>query len=192
MMKKLTFDSNSAITVELGMGNGQLLKKLVEQDKEGNSIYIGIELDNSNYEKARSAINYHNTVLLKGSFEELINNFLDYSIHNIIAVLPDPDFIDRQKQQRWKKLYAVMYQKLCKHGRFLLITELTDDLLQPIADEAYNEWVEWLIATFHSIGFTVLHSQEGAPSEYSSRCLERFKGDPERIRLVTLDFIKQE
>jgi tRNA G46 methylase TrmB len=190
--KRLTSDSNSAITVELGMGDGMLLKKLLEQDKKNNSIYIGIELDNSNYEKARSAINHHNTILLNGSFEELINDFPDYSINNIIAVLPDPDFIERQKQQRWQKFYAIMYRKLCRHGMFRLVTELIDDLLQPVADEEYNKWVEWLIATFHSIGFAIVDRQEGAPSEYSSRCLERFKGDPERIRLVTLNFIKQE
>ena len=56
--------SNSPkVVVELGIGNGSLLKKLVEMEKENNSnatkigsLYIGIELDSSKCDTARSAL----------------------------------------------------------------------------------------------------------------------------------------
>ena len=53
--------SNSPkVVVELGIGNGSLLKKLVEMEKENNSnattkigsLYIGIELDSSKCDTA--------------------------------------------------------------------------------------------------------------------------------------------
>jgi hypothetical protein len=81
---------------------------------------------------------------------------------------------------------------MSSHGRFLLITELIDDLLQPVSDEAYNAWVHWIVYTFQNLGFILVKSNEGPPDEYESECLERFKGDPERIRLATFDFVKRD
>jgi hypothetical protein len=34
--------------------------------------------------------------------------------------------------------------------------------------------------------------REGSPEEYSTRCLDQFRGDPERIRITTVDFAKEE
>ena len=188
------------LIVELGMGDGRLLRKLLETDKEADKRaangksrkYVGIELDRSNYEIARSLLkNYANVKLVNGSFEVLINDFLDCSIDEIISVLPDPKFIDIQSQDIWDKFYRIVNRKMSRHGRFLLVTEVIDDLLQPVSDEAYNAWVHWIVYTFQNMGFIVVKSNEGPPDEYESECLERFKGDPERIRLATFDFIKR-
>lgn len=187
------------IIVELGIGNGRLLKKLVEMEKENNgnatnkirSLYIGIELDNSNCDKARSTLgSFTNVTLLHGSFETIMHDFSDRSIDEINSVFPDPDFIDREKQQRWEKFYRVIQRKLSSQGRFRLITELIDDLLQPVPEEAYKVWVRWLIETFQDLGFFLLQTVDGSPLGYESECLERFKADPERIRVATFDFAK--
>jgi tRNA G46 methylase TrmB len=188
------------VIVELGMGDGRLLRKLLEADKkadrkaanEKSRKYVGIELDRSNYERARSLLkNYANVKLVNGSFEVLINDFLDCSIDEIISVLPDPRFIDIQSQDIWDKFYRNMNQKMSRHGRFLLVTELIDELLQPVSNEAYDAWVHWIVYTFQNLGFILVKSNEGPPDEYESECLERFKGDPERIRLATFDFVKR-
>jgi hypothetical protein len=182
------------------MGDGRLLRKLLEADKEADRRaangksrkYVGIELDCSNYEIAKSLLkNYANVKLVNGSFEVLINDFLDCSIDEIISVLPDPKFIDVQSQDIWDKFYRIVNRKMSRHGRFLLVTEVIDDLLQPVSDEAYSTWVQWIVHTFQNMGFILMKSNEGSPDEYESECLERFKGDPERIRLVTFDFIKR-
>ena len=188
------------LIVELGMGDGRLLRKLLEADKEADRRatngksrkYVGIELDRSNYEIANSLLkNYANVKLVNGSFEVLINDFLDCSIDEIISVLPDPKFIDIQSQDIWDKFYRIVNRKMSRHGRFLLVTEVIDDLLQPVSDEAYSAWVQWIVYTFQNMGFILVKSNEGPPDEYESECLERFKGDPERIRLATFDFIKR-
>ena len=188
------------LIVELGMGDGRLLRKLLEADKEADRRaangksrkYVGIELDRSNYEIAKSLLkNYANVKLVNGSFEVLINDFLDCSIDEIISVLPDPKFIDIQSQDIWDKFYRIVNRKMSRDGRFLLVTEVIDDLLQPVSDEAYSAWVHWIVYTFQNMGFILVNSNEGPPDEYESECLERFKGDPERIRLATFDFIKR-
>jgi hypothetical protein len=187
------------IIVELGMGDGRLLRKLLDVDKEANRkdarekrpVYIGIEIDKSNYNKAKSLLeNFVNVKLINGSFEVLINDFSDCSIDEIISVLPDSDFIDMGRQDNWQKFYSVVNRKMSRHGRFRLVTELIDDLLQPVSDEAYNVWLHWIIDTFENLGFLLTQTLEGSPDGYESECLERFKGDPERIRLATFDFIK--
>jgi hypothetical protein len=48
----------------------------------------------------------------------------------------------------------------------------------------------WLLETFRSLGFQVAEVTEGSPEEYSSRCLDQFRGDPERIKMLTVDFAK--
>lgn len=189
------------LIVEFGVGNGRLLKKLLEADKESDRkaankksrLYIGIELDCSNYERAKSLLkNYANVKLVNGSFEVLINDFPDCSIDEIISVLPDPKFIDIQSQDIWDKFYRIVNRKMSRDGRFLLVTELIDDLLLPVSDEACNVWLHWIVDSFQNLGFILVQCNEGPPDEYESDCLERFKGDPERIRLATFDFVKRE
>ena len=188
------------IIVELGMGNGRLLKKLLEVNKytsqstinEKTPMYIGIEVNSSDYNKAKSLLQgFTNVTLINGSFEQLINDFSDHSIDEIISVLPDPDFIDVEKQDQWQKFYRVMNRKMSTHGRLRLVTELIDDLLQPVSEEIYNIWIHWIINTFEDVEFSLMRIVEGSPAEYESECLERFKADPERIRLATFDFMKR-
>lgn len=185
------------IIVELGSGDGRLLKKLLEMDKEdikdsNGSVYIGIENNASTFDKAKSTLEgFSNVILLNGSFEVLIHDFSDSSIDKIIAVLPDPQFIDIQNQHRWKKFYHVAKNKLAVYGSIRIVTELTDDLLQPVSVQAYNVWVQRIIQTFQGLGFSLVRVLEGSPIEYESEYLERFKEDPKRIRIATFDFRKK-
>src|SRR5919197_4206562 len=145
------------IIVELGMGNGCLLKRLFEVNKytsqsaisEKKPMYIGIEDNRLEYNKARSLLHgFTNVILINGSFEQLINDFSDHSIDEIISVLPDPDFIDIENKDQWQKFYRIMNRKMSTQGRFRLVTELIDDLLRPVSEEVYKIWKHWVVNTF--------------------------------------------
>ena len=187
------------IIIELGCGDGLLLRKLLEAERTGHTIqnnssksfYIGIECDNLKYNKARSVVeHFSNVKLLNGSFEVLIHEFSDCSIDKIISVLPDPEFIDIQNQCRWRIFYSVLYRKLVANGSLRIVTELIDDLLQPVTADAYDTWVQEIIEIFGELGFSLIQILDGSPLEYESECLRRFKQDPQRIRLATFDFTK--
>ena len=171
------------------MGDGTLIETLAKRDR--NSIYIGIELDNEQCIQARSRITLSNVIIMNRSFADLVPTFQDESIDQFIAVLPDPAFIDEKRKEQWKPFYNSVYYKLKKGGRLQLVTELTDELLQPISDDRYSGWADWLRSCFISLGFTLAGQQEGAPRQYVSRCIKQFGGDPERIRMITLDLLKQ-
>jgi tRNA G46 methylase TrmB len=177
------------LVVELGMGDGTLLETLAKRDR--NSIYIGIELDNEQCARARSKITLSNVIIKNRSFEDIVPTFLDESIDQFIAVLPDPSYIDQKNEERWKPFYKSVYYKLKKDGRLQLVTELTDELLQPVSDDQYSAWADWLKSCFISLGFTLAGQHEGAPRQYLSRCITQFSGDPKRIRMITLDLLKQ-
>jgi tRNA G46 methylase TrmB len=177
------------LVVELGMGDGRLLETLAKHNS--NSLYIGIELDNDQCRQAKSRISLSNVVIMNSSFEDVVPTLLDESIDQFIAVLPDPAFIDEKREEQWKPFYKAVYSKLKKDGRLRLVTELTDDLLQPVSDDQYSRWADWLKSSFLSLGFTLAGQNEGAPRQYSSRCLQRFRGDQQRIRMITLDLLKQ-
>jgi SAM-dependent methyltransferase len=187
------------IILELGCGDGLLLGKLLEAERTGDTIqinnrksfYIGIECDNLKYKKARSVVEgFSNVKLMNGSFEVLIHEFSDCSIDKIISVLPDQEFIDIRHQHRWKEFYRVLNHKLVANGSLRIVTELIDDLLQPVTADAYDTWVQDIIEIFGELGFSLIRILDGPPSEYESECLRRFKQDPQRIRLATFDFAK--
>ena len=178
------------VIVELGMGDGRLLKTMSENDHDNNSFYIGIEVDKFQYEQAISQIKLVNVKLLNGSFEDILPAFSDNLLYRVISVLPDPKYIDQLKEHKWKYLYKIVYEKLKNYGTLELVTEITDDLLQEVSDQVYYKWIEWLKYTFQSMGFQRVTSREGAPPEYSSRCIDQFRADPKRIRMVTLDLQK--
>jgi SAM-dependent methyltransferase len=187
------------IILELGCGDGLLLGKLLEAERTGDTIqinsrksfYIGIERDNLKYNKARSIVErFSNVKLMNGSFEVLIHEFSDCSIDKIISVLPDPEFIDIRRQHRWKEFYRVLNHKLVANGSLRIVTELIDDLLQPVTADAYDTWVQEIIEIFGELGFSLIRILDGPPLEYESECLRRFKQDPQRIRLATFDFAK--
>jgi tRNA G46 methylase TrmB len=192
---KLLFISSksSKVIVELGTGDGRILEKLAKSDNNHthSSTFIGIELDRTQYEDSKRRISLNNVKLLNGSFEDIIPIFPNDYLDLVIAVLPDPDFIDKAKQYKWELFYKAVYSKLKNNSSFQLVTEITDDLFQPVSDEVYTRWVEWLSTTFQSIGFLLVTKHDGAPLDYSSRCIDQFRGDPERIRMVTLHFEKR-
>ncbi|AIC17014.1 methyltransferase domain-containing protein [Nitrososphaera viennensis] len=175
--------------VELGSGDCRLLEALAEKDPE--TVYIGIELDGEQCRQAKSRINLQNVFVMQGSFEDIVPRLPDDSVDGFIAVLPDPAFIDEKREDKWKPLYRAVYAKLKRPGAFRLVTEITDELLQPVSNEAFDRWSIWLVSAFHSVGFKVAGMTEGSPVEYSSRCIDQFRGDPERIRMATLDFVKE-
>lgn len=184
----LDFSGYPAITVELGMGDGRVLEGFAQLDPK--SLFVGIELDSKQCDQARSRITLPNVTILNGSFEEIVPKFPDHSVDLFIAVLPDPAYIDEKKERSWKPFYRTVYSKLKRGGAFRLVTEITDELLQPVSDAQYEEWSGRIKSIFQSIGFSITGGQEGASIEYSSRCLDQFRGDPERIRIMTLELAK--
>ena len=184
----IDFSGYPTITVELGMGDGRVLESLAKVD--AGSLFVGIELDNKQCKQAHSRIALPNLVVLEGSFEEIVPKFPDHSVDLFIAVLPDPAYIDEKKEHRWKPFYRTVYSKLKRGGTFRLVTEITDELLQPVSDAQYEEWSGRIKSIFRSIGFSITGEQEGASIGYSSRCLDQFRGDPERIRIMTLELAK--
>lgn len=174
--------------VELGMGDGRVLAALAESDPE--TIFVGIELDREQCDRARAKIRLQNVFVMQGSFADLVPRFPDESVDGFIAILPDQSFIDQKKEEAWRPFYVAVYAKLKRPGAFRLVTEIIDELLQPVDQDTFDLWAVWLAETFRSIGFKIADMREGSPSEYSSRCLDQFRGDPERIRMVTIDFVK--
>lgn len=176
------------VIVELGMGDGRLLEALAKTDKE--SLYLGIEIDSEQCAQARSRISAENVLIAHGSFEEIIPSIPDDSVDLFISILPDPAFIDEARSEAWRNFYAQVRSKLKAGGRLQLVTELTDELLEPVTDDSLRRWAGWLETTFTSLGFVMTSVADGAPTEYSSRCLDQFRGDTERIRMVTMNFAK--
>ncbi len=80
-----------------------------------------------------------------------------------LVVLPDPAFIDGKREEQWKPFYKSVYYKLKKEGRLLLVTELTDELLQPVSNDQYFAWADWLKSCFLSLGFALASQNDGAP-----------------------------
>jgi len=184
----LDFSSWPRVVVELGMGDGRVLESLAKRN--ANSLYVGIELEGDQCRQAQARISLANVKILGGSFEDIVPTFPDSSIDRFIAILPDPEFIDEKKQSRWESFYRMVYSKLKPCGTLELVTEITDELLQPVSDEQYARWAEWLKASFLSIGFVLAKEHECAPEQYSSRCLDQFRGDSDRIRIATLELAK--
>ncbi len=174
--------------VELGSGDGRILHALAEKDPQ--TVYIGIEIDAQACRQAKALNHLQNAFVMQGSFEDIIPKMPDGSIDGFIAVLPDPSYIDEKKTEKWLPFYKIVFAKLKRPGAFRLVTEITDELLQPVGRDEFDRWTVWLLETFRSIGFQVAEVAEGSPAGYSSRCLDQFRGDPERIRILTVDFAK--
>ena len=176
------------LAVELGCGDGKMLHWLASANSD--TFFIGIEINHEEYLRARLRKVPSNAVLIEASCEEIVGSLDDLSLDFVLAVFPDPALVDSKKEKEWRPFYQKLFKKLKSHGRFRLITELTDDLLQPVYQAEFEKWVEWLKSAFSLIGFSVQNWFEGAPPEYSSRCLDQFRADPLRIRIVTFDFFK--
>ena len=163
------------LVLELGIGDGNLIKLLSETNQD--YYFIGIEKKESYFNKAKSSIKSQNVKILHTSFEAVLPLFEDNSIYKVISVLPDPKYIDKNYKSNWEILYKVIYKKLVRQGKFILITEITDE-------------VEYLKQVFQSIGFIVLNAFEGYQENYMTSFLQEFSGDPKRIRIINFEFTK--
>lgn len=172
--------------VELGIGDGRHLYELSKDAKGTNTLFIGIENNSTLYREAAGRINADNVLLVNDNFEEKIREFQNKTIDKVIMILPDPKYIDPQYHGDWISLYANIFLKLKDLGILEIVTEIIDDLLQPVSDVVYNAWAKWLLQAFVSIGFGIDQILDRAPSNFTSTCLDRFKQDPQRIRLLTL------
>lgn len=176
------------LVVELGMGDGNLIKLLSEKNQD--YYFIGIEKQESYFTKAKYSIKSQNVKILHALFETVLPLFEDNSIDKFISVLPDPKYIDKNYKSNWEILYKIIHKKLVKQGKFILITEITDELFQPVSNKEFYKEVENLKQIFQSIGFIVLNAFEGYQENYMTSFLQKFNGDPKRIRIINFEFTK--
>jgi tRNA G46 methylase TrmB len=179
---------NKKLVVELGIGDGNLIKSLSE--KNHDYYFIGIEIQEEYFNKAKYNIKSPNVMLLNFSYEDVLPLFEDESIYKIISVLPDPKYIDKHYREEWEIFYKIAYKKLLKKGLFILITEITDELFQPVSNNYFYKEVDNLKQIFQSIGFIVLNDFEGYQENYMTSLLQIFNGDPKRIRIINFEFTK--
>ena len=177
------------LVLELGMGDGNLIKLLSEKEDQ-DYYFIGIEKNESYFNKAKYSIKSQNVKILNTLFESVLPLFEDNSIYKVISVLPDPKYIDMNYKSNWEILYKIIYKKLVKQGKFILITEITDELFQPVSNNKFYKAVENLKQIFQSIGFIVVNTFEGYQENYMTSFLEKFSGDPKRIRIINFEFTK--
>jgi hypothetical protein len=180
------------IVVELGSGDGRLLSKLAQEHSNRSVLLIGIESDSLEHHKACKNFRNDNILFINDSFEIVVVELQDKSIDTFISVLPHPRYVDKDFQDSWIPFYRILLKKLKDLGIFLLVTELTDELLQPVESSAFIIWKQWLHQIFRNIGFKIEAIQDGHPCNFSSHFLDQFKGDAERIKIVTLFMTKDD
>jgi tRNA G46 methylase TrmB len=178
------------LVLELGMGDGNLIKLLAEKEDQ-DYYFIGIEKNESYFNKAKYSIKSQNVKILNTLFESVLPLFEDNTIYKVISVLPDPKYIDMNYKSNWEILYKIIYKKLVKQGKFILITEITDELFQPVSNNKFYKAVENLKQIFQSIGFIVVNAFEGYQENYMTSFLQEFSGDPKRIRIINFEFTKK-
>lgn len=178
------------VIVELGMGDGQLLQDVVRRQQSPDTCYVGIEIDEKQIQLARQKLREKNVYLINESFEKVVLCFPDNYVDEFILVLPSPDYIDKSKESRWSSFYRDIFTKLKVNGSLLIITEIINDLLEPVTDNEFKIWKNWLIGKFISLGFIIKETYDDSPNDFRSRYLEQFKGDKSRIKIVTFILIK--
>jgi SAM-dependent methyltransferase len=194
MKKKLDDDNYKKIIIEIGSGDGRLLNNLAEFFDKKKTYLIGIETDKEQYfcscEKIKKS-KKNNIEFINEPFENVFLKLDDNSINTVISVLPHPSYIDKIRQDKWSSIYKTVLKKIKKKGFFILVTELTDDLLQPVSQADYISWRKWLVETFRSIGFKIIRIiDEGSPLCFSSHYLDKFKNDSQRIKIISLVMVK--
>jgi len=182
-----TFDK---VLVELGMGDGQLLNKIIEYEKSPNTCYVGIEIDQNQIQKARDKLRGENVCLINESFEKVLSYFPHNYVDHVIFVLPPPSYIDKSTESQWILLYQNIYKKLKEKGTLTIVTEIINDLLEPVSDIEFRSWKNWLSSKFVTIGFIIKEMFDDSPCHYSSHFLDQYKGDRLRIKLITLILAK--
>jgi tRNA G46 methylase TrmB len=178
------------VVVELGIGDGQLLEKVVRNQNSTRTCYVGVEIDAKQIQVARDKLRENNVYLINESFEKILSCFPDNYVDEFIFVLPPPEYIDRSKESLWISFYQDIYKKLKEKGTLTIVTEITNDLLEPVTDNEFRTWKNWLICKFVNLGFMVKESFDDSPVYYNSHYLEQFGGDRSRIKIITLILIK--
>lgn len=178
------------VVVELGTGDGQLLEKLVRNRKSTKTCYVGIEIDAKQIQLARDKLREKNVYFVNESFEKTISCFPDKYVDEFIFVLPPPDYIDKSMESLWSPFYQEIFKKLKYNGSLIMVTEIINDLLEPVTDSEFKLWKNWLIDKFTSLGFTIQDTYDESPRYFDSRYLEQFRGDSSRIKIVTLILLK--
>ncbi|CAN5811455.1 hypothetical protein BH23THE1_BH23THE1_31820 [soil metagenome] len=180
------------LIVELGCGDGKMLYQLSTKDQDTNTFYLGIEIDGFQYRKSYLVLSNrkHNLLFVNSPFEEIIAELQDYSADEILSILPHPKYIDRKNERFWRPIYKTILRKIKKNGHLLLITEFTDELFSPVIYNDYVNWKEWIIETFTDLGFYVSNIIEEVPHNYTSKFIDLFNNDQERIKILTLYLMK--
>lgn len=190
-----SFEKYSKIVIEIGSGDGSLLNNLANLYDRNKVFLLGIEIDNTQYINSCNKIKKEeksiNIQFINESFENILPNLKDNSIDTVISVLPHPTYIDKNNQNIWIPIYKTILDKIKEYGYFILVTELIDDLLQPVSTSNYVSWKKWLLETFRMIGFKIFKVIDyGAPLCFSSHYLDKFRNDPERIKIISLIMTK--
>ena len=190
-----SFEKHSKIVVEIGSGDGRLLSNLANLYDRNKVFLIGIEIDNTQYINSCNKIKEEkskNIQFINEPFENVLAKFKDNSIDTIISVLPHPKYIDKNNQNIWIPIYKTILDKIKKCGDFILVTELIDELLQPVSTSNYTLWKKWLLETFNLIGFRISKViDDDAPLCFSSYYLDKFRKDTERIKIISILMTKK-
>jgi len=174
------------VVIELGIGDGQLLEGLINYENSPNTCYVGIEIDAAQIQKARDRMTGKNIFLINESIEKVIPLLPDNCADHFIFVLPPPKYIDRKMESQWTLLYQKIYKKLKENGTLTLVTEVTNDLLEPVSNDEFRSWKTWLASIFVTFGFTLREVFNECPLHYRSHFLEQFRSDQLRIKIITL------
>ena len=174
------------VVIEIGIGDGQLLDGVIDYENSPNTCYIGVEIESSQICKARDRMAGKNIFLINESIEKVIPSLPDNSVDQFIFVLPPPIYIDRELESQWTLLYQKIYKKLKEKGNLTLVTEVTNDLLEPVSNDEFISWKTWLASVFVTLGFTLVEVFNECPLQYRSHFLEQFKADQLRIKIITL------
>ena len=174
------------MVIELGIGDGQLLEAVINYENSPNTCYVGIEIDAAQIQKARDRMTGKNIFLINESIEKVIPLLPDNCADHFIFVLPPPKYIDRKMESQWTLLYQKIYKKLKENGILTLVTEVTNDLLEPVSNDEFRSWKTWLASIFVSFGFTLREVFNECPLLYRSHFLEQFRSDQLRINIITL------
>ena len=71
-------------------------------------------------------------------------------------------------------------------GTLTVVTEGTNDLLEPVSNDEFKSWKTWLASSFVIFGFTLRVIFNEYPLHYRSHFLEQFRADQLRIKIITL------
>ncbi len=179
--------------IEIGSGDGRLLNNLANlYHVDDNVLLTGIEIDESQFRDSCAQTKRENVQFINDSFENVLADISDDTVDTIISVLPHPDYIDKSRQDKWKPVYKTILSKIKCCGHFILVTELTDELLEPVSASNYKVWKRWVIETFSLIGFDIVKTIDGPPLYFTSHYLDKFKNDPQRIKILTLIMTKKQ